>query len=91
MMRPEGPMPWWVIPLTIILTILFISILQPISIREPDPKELYKDILTEEEIKLIGKILPGGEYGSWIHTIEEIQICEITGTLWPVAKEPTND
>jgi hypothetical protein len=38
--------------------------------KDNDPRELYKDVLTSEEIEWLDEMLPFGEYG--IHTIESI-------------------
>lgn len=42
---------------------------------EESPYEVYKGILTEEEIEVFDEYTPYGEYG--IHSIKEIQIREI--------------
>jgi hypothetical protein len=42
---------------------------------QESPHEVYKDILTEEEIEVFNGYTPYGEYG--IHSIKEIQIREI--------------
>lgn len=40
-----------------------------------DPRETYKDILTEEEIEAFGDYLPHGEYG--IHSINSIRFLDV--------------
>ena len=43
--------------------------------RRPGPREVYEDILTEEEIELFEEYIPHGEDG--IHTIESVEIYEV--------------
>ena len=46
--------------------------------RYPTPYELYKDVLTEEEISTFEDMCPYGPDTNGIHTIESIRIIEIT-------------
>lgn len=41
----------------------------------PGPRDVYEDILTEEEIELFENYIPYGEDG--IHTIESVEIYEV--------------
>lgn len=41
----------------------------------PGPREVYEDILTEEEIETFEEYIPYGEDG--IHTIESVEIYEV--------------
>lgn len=43
--------------------------------RRPGPREVYEDILTEEEIEIFEEYIPYGEDG--IHTIESVEIYEV--------------
>ena len=42
---------------------------------ENSPYEMYKDMLTEEEIETVNEIVPFSEYG--IHTIKSIRILKV--------------
>lgn len=44
-----------------------------------DPRIIYKDILTEDDIEFIEDYIPSGEYG--IHTIESVKVIEIIEEL----------